>query len=529
MDASDIIDIGGLSFIVGDEMGGDYINSQEDAEKVYKYIGDQLERYKLDNLLLKIHDEFIDRKYPIYRNFIWASLAKFVLQNSAMHGELNSISDDDFLELIRMINDYELNDTQFHEEFKSNPKRAAASYLLRTIGKQLQWDRNIHFMLSRTLFLYEELIKDVSAPGFIKSIVGSKFEERFGVSLHDFIKIGAVLYAGSISRKGGLRRNYLDNARDRGMTVPNDDTVKTCLKLIVCDPLQFRNDSLFKKYNINPLLSRPLVRIWENSENEEAIDDKFIAPIPDILMYRITIGLYYQLYNIYGKEFTTNFGDLFELYVSKIIEGFNLPGKLIPEKEIDSYLPIKGKKGGTTRRPDWVIFTENGIIIIECKATHYTQDTFEHGVDARDIGWLIQIRKSLDQFAKFEQQIPALCEKLGMNHKDLNIQRVIVSYEPLWGLNSGPLREFIDGKKKRDWVIIPIEELEVIQPYIARGYDLWSFISEYKTASYNEFKDLVEKMRSRTGANDSENMFQPYRTKILEELLKDADKAKLNQ
>ena len=509
-------------------MGGGYVNSPEDAERVYKYIGDQLKRYKLDNLLLKIHDEFIDKKFPDYRNFIFASLVKFVLLNSAMYGELNSISNDEFLELLRMITDYELHDQQFHEEIKSNPKLAAASYLLRTIGKQLQWDRNIHFMLSRTLFLYEELIKEASVPEFIKKIVGSKFEEQFGLPLHDFIKIGAVLWAGSSSRKGGLRRDYLDNARGRGMTVPNDDIVKTCLRLIVCDPLQFRNDRLFKKYNINPILSRPLVRLWENSEEYESFDDKFIAPIPNLVIYRITIGLYYQLYNIYGKEFATNFGDLFELYVSKIIEGFKLPSKIITERDIDLYLPNKGKKGGAIRKPDWAIFTENGIILIECKATHYTQDTFEHGVDARDTGWLKQIRKSLDQFSKFEQQIPELCKKLGMSHVNRNIQRVIVSFEPLWGLKRGPLREFIDGKNKRDWVLIPVEEMEVIQPYIAKGYDLWSFVSEYKDSSYHEFDNIIEKMRLETGADDSENMFHPYRTKILDELLKDAQRAKLN-
>lgn len=508
-------------------MGGGYVSSSKDAERVYKYIGNQLKKYKLDDLLLKIHDESIDKKFPEYNNFILGSLVKFVLLNSAMYGEFNSISNDELVELLRLVTDYELYDQQFDEEIKSNPTRAAASFVLKT-GKQLQWDRNIYFMLSRTLFLYEELIKEASAPEFIKNIVGSKFKEQFGISLHDFIKIGAILWAGSRSRKGGLRREYLDNARGRGMIELNDDVVKTCLRLLVCDPFQFRNDNLFNKYNINPLLSRPLVRLWENSEIEEPFDDKFIAPIPNLIMYRITIGLYYQLYNIYNEEFAANFGDLFELYVNKIIEGYKLSSKIVPEKDIDLYLQNKGKKGGVTRKPDWTIFTENGIILIECKATHYTQDTFEHGIDAKDTGWLKQIRKSLDQFAKFEKQIPELCKKLGMSHVNRSIQRVIVTFEPLWMLNTGPLREFIDGKKNRDWVCIPVEEMEVIQPYIAKGYDLWSFISEYKNTSYHEFDNIIEKMRSKTGADDSENMFQPYRTKILDELLEDAQRAKLN-
>lgn len=34
-------------------------------------------------------------------------------------------------------------------------------------------------------------------------------------------------------------------------------------------------------------------------------------------------------------------------------------------------------------------------------------------------------------------------------------------------------------------------------------------------------------MQLKTGADDSENMFHPYRTKILEDLLRDADRKKL--
>lgn len=523
-----IFQIGGLDFRLDDKTNAEYIKSPDDARKIDTYIKTQLSKYKLDGLLLKIHDEFIERNYPDYKNFVFAALAKHVLLNCRMHGEIGSITEEDFEDLLRMTLEYEIYEPKIHEEFKTNPKNGAASYLLRINGKQLQWDKNIYFMLSRTLYIYEELINDPSAPEFIKGIVGSKFRELFGISLHDFIKICAVLWAGSKSRKGGLRRDYFDNARSRGMAVPNDEIVKTGLRLIICDPLQFKNNKLFKKYGINPLLNYPLVRLWENSESEEPFDDKFIAPIPNLIVYRITIGLYYQLYNIYGNKFSSNFGDLFQLYISKIIDGYSLPDLVISENDLESYFSTSGKKGGLTRRPDWVIFTKNGIILLECKAAHYTQDTFLHGIDAKDTGWLNQITKSLDQFAKFEHQLPQLCKKLGRNHKELKIQRVIVSFEPLWGLKKGPLREFVDGKRARDWVILSSEEMEIIQPYIAKGYDLWSFLSKYKDASYNDLINIVSEMKSETGADDSENMFTYYRTKIFDELIRDADQARLN-
>ena len=201
--------------------------------------------YKLDNLLLKIHDEFVDNKYPMYRNFI-PSMVKFILLNSTMYGEINSIPNDEFFDILRKIISYEQYDPQFDKEI--NRRQAATSYFLRSIG-QLQWNRNIRFMLSRTLFLYDEIIKEDSAPKYIKDIVGLKFKEKFGLTLLDFIKVGAVLWAGSISRKGGLRRDYLENARGRGMTVPNDESVKICLRLIAYEPIQFRTDQLLKNLN----------------------------------------------------------------------------------------------------------------------------------------------------------------------------------------------------------------------------------------------------------------------------------------
>lgn len=524
MKTSDILEIGGIRFILGDKISGDYIKSPEDAAKVSRLIGDQLVRYRLDMMLLKIHDDLLNKRYPQYPSFAFISITKSVLLNCTMYGELTFIHDEEFLELLRITTEYETFEPTFSEEMKGNPRKALASYLLRTMGKQSQWDRNTRHMLSRTLFIYEELIKDASAPKYIREIITTKFEERFGVSLHEFIKIGAILWAGSAVRTGGLRRDYLDKARSMGMPVPDDAKVRSCLNLIACDPDQFKNDVLLKKYNLNPLLRYPLIRLWNDSGKDDPFDDKFIAPFPDLLIQRITIGLYYQLYNIFGEKFSTHFGDLFELYVSKIIEEFRLPYTILSEKDIDRYIPVKGNKGTKVRRPDWIIFAEKGIILIECKATHYTQDMYEHGIDAKNMGCLNQIRKALDQFTNFEPLIPLLCEKINKHYKTLEIKRVIISLEPLMGLKGGPIKEYIDGQHKRDWVLIPVEDLEEIQHHIAKGYDFWSFISEYKTISYQDIGKIRDKMESETEANESDNMFYSYRTKIFDELLEKAKK-----
>lgn len=514
MAGNDFIEMGGVRIRPGDKA---YIRSPDDAERILNYIINELRKYSLDQLLLKVHDYSLEGISWRYNNFSIASFIKFCVLNSTLSGV--APSDEKLFELIDMVTDYELYDPKFDAEFKAHPKKVGTSVFLRLNG-QFEWDRDIKFMLSRTLYLFEVLLEEEGAPDYIKYLIKDQFFKINGISLHDLIAIGAVLFSGSVGNKGGLRRDYFETARSQGMPVPDEKIIKKGLRLIACDPTQFKNNKLLIKYGINPLITHPLIRLWENSEENDPFYDKFIAPIPNLVLYRVTIGLYHQLYNTYGEKFATNFGDLFEIYVSKIIGGFNLPGIVIAEKDIDSYLPIMGKKGKKPRRPDWVIFNESGIILIECKATHYTQDTYKKGAEAFHAGWLEQIQKALNQFNEFQKQLPILCRKLGKSYNPKLVRKVIVTFEPLRGLKSGLIRNYVDSKNNSDWVVIPVEDFEEIQPHIAKGYDLWKFISYYKSISDHDFDYLIEIMKDETGATNEDNMFQPYRVKIFDELLR---------
>jgi hypothetical protein len=150
--SNDYIEIGGLRIRPADNINGDYIKSPEDAEKICKYIGNQLELFQLDKILVKIHDDMLYERFPDYPKFVFASLIKFVLLNSNMHSELSSIRDEEFLELLRMITEHELYDPEFSKNLEADPERTIITYMLRGAG-QLQWDRNKRFMMSRTLYI----------------------------------------------------------------------------------------------------------------------------------------------------------------------------------------------------------------------------------------------------------------------------------------------------------------------------------------------------------------------------------------
>ena len=157
---------------------------------------------------------------------------------------------------------------------------------------------------------------------------------------------------------------------------------------------------------------------------------------------------------------------------------------------------------------------------LECKSTQYTQDMYYRGVEAKHKKCIEQIKTAITQMEEFIPKLEDLGEKLGYFYEDMKIQKVIVSFEPLLGLKGGPLKRLFGNENKTDWKVIAIENLEEIQPYIAKGADFWSFLIEYDKVTYHDIHMIIDKMKAETGADDSENVLNIYRENIFNRLLK---------
>ena len=529
-----IIDVGGLQFKSMDDIFTSDIKSIEDFKKLNKKIEKRISYYRLDSLLLTIHDFFlsdVEKKYP---PFIAAMITKYAILNSNMHSGWSPISDDEFLPIIEMVTECAVYDPEFDLSNKSleEKEEIGASFLLRKIGSQSRLDIPLHNVLGGTIYLYEEMAKDKNAPPFIKKLVNSQFEELFGVSIFDFLKIGFLLFSGS-ANKGVLTGEYFEKARKRGLSIPNNEVVNNCLKQIACDQYQFRKicrknkskEEYYESYELNPLLEYPIIRLWKHSNQNNPKDDKFIAPVPNLLIYRLTTGLYYQLFNMKeGKEkFSREFGKLFEDYTGKLLRWYKLPDKILSADEIKIHIP--GYKKKNIKIPDWVIFCEEGVILIECKATGYSQDMYERGLKAEANSCIKQIRKGIIQMNEFETQIPILCEKFGKNYTDLQVQKIIVSYENLLGLRVGFLKNYIDKEiikngYSTDWKTLWIWELEEIQPYITGGANFWSFLIDIENKCLNV---ILKEMKSKTDASYSDGILYKYQNKLFSELMGNID------
>lgn len=526
-----VIEIGDLRLIEGKDICTNNIQSIEDFKDLNKKIERRIKLYRLDSLLLKIHGTSLSYEDAdnINLDFIAGMITKYALLNSNVYSGLFPIYDEEFRELTRMITECLIYDPEFEKERKLmvDQEERAASLLLRKIGSQARWNVQHHNLLGRTIFLYDEMIKDVKTPTFIKELVNFKFEEKFGLPLLDFIKIGFLLWAGS-RNPGGINREYFEIARRQEMPIPSDKIVQKCLEHVACDSYQFKTicrerelmEGDLHAYKFNPLFEYPIIRPWKGNQQEKTTDDKFIAPVPNLVLYRFTIGLYYQLFNTFKESFSTAFGDLFELYVGKLLEWCELPRNFLTDNDIKKYLPnYKGKK------PDYVVFCDGGVILIECKATKYTQDMYELGLKAEAKSCIEQVAKAIKQMNDFEHQIPSITKACGINYTDLQVHKVIISFENLLGLKEGPFRNWIDREKreegiKADWQILWVWYLEEIQPHIAKGANLWSFLIDNDKKSFDK---IIKEMESKTGASYTDGVLSKYENRIFNELTKNGE------
>jgi hypothetical protein len=97
---------------------------------------------------------------------------------------------------------------------------------------------------------------------------------------------------------------------------------------------------------------------------------------------------------------------------------------------------------------------------------------------------LKQTFKGLEQLYKFKEACIARAQGLETLYKCTNFKLVLISFEPLYLINSPFFREYINGElanqeiKEFPWQVLSIDELERLQPYIAAGSSFANLLHE---------------------------------------------------
>lgn len=331
---------------------------------------------------------------------------------------------------------------------------------LHRIGhRQFPWQRT--WVRSGELYKYLYI--------YCQGICADYFKERHGFDIIDYVSAAFILFTQHASRMWMPLLNTSEK-----LPVSQDAIHKT-IKLLSSSTWAAHQeaDTLVSKFEAEasapvPIAYQPsYLRLKPIISYDRANTALYTSPLPDLIMLRVTAGLFYDLApgrNPVIKDANTRF----EEYSRKIIKAF------IPEFE-----PLPSEKYGTKKlpfeTPDILLTLAGKIVsVMECKATKLTYSA-QYGEnpreDARD-GY-DQLIKAIFQLWRYFAHV-----RQGLLKHDLaeDVTGVILTLDP-WTQTGGKLRDKLVSEAKvysvskdssiveadmRTPVFCPIQELDDI-------------------------------------------------------------------
>jgi hypothetical protein len=516
------------------------INSLDDLNKLEIYIGKILENYKLADILYSLYQ--LKNKSPKFEPFMIAGFSLFATRFCTPSNSFDRPIPHDIESLLALSNEYYLADPiTFDKELYAEFINSTSDFtllrpLLRLQNNQFSFNKKLYSQFSRSYLLFHEIPKELQNSQDIPHTVQafdfeSKFQAVTGVSVIDFITTGFVI-ASEFHKEFIINKNNFTKIRNEGINIPNDEIVKNILSQIVANKFKMielyeerikteNKNPRFKMYNFNPLLSYPIIEVCDT----EFLSDEYHlhAPIPNLVDSRFSsLGIFYQMYNIYKTEFSQYFGYIFENYVGLLIKNSITSEILFSEKDIRKVYPDnKGKV------PDWILIDGSTLILFECKATRFTRAAQAIASEEAIEDSLKQVIAGLKQLFKFKSACQSKVKELTEFHACTTFIPVLVSLEPLYQINNTEFREYVNtllvnsllAEKEEitnfEWQILSIDELEVLQPYLADGFKLSQVLDNLRTKTYEE---IYQELNSHTNKTFANSFLYPHQVELYQRL-----------
>jgi hypothetical protein len=187
------------------------------------------------------------------------------------------------------------------------------------------------------------------------------FEASAGISLSDFVKTGACMWGALkgndwIHRQRDLREVGISpevrEAALRKLAIPHAEARRLSARI--------RRGDRHTAYRPSVLRDFPIIAFGGSGE-------RLRAPIPELIMYRYTSGLYLDVVQG-GSAVWTDIGRRFEGYVLEYLQAMMSPYVVVGEQ-------VYGPKKARHRTPDVLVSGKDGIVAaIECKAKRMSFD-----------------------------------------------------------------------------------------------------------------------------------------------------------
>lgn len=382
----------------------------------------------------------LDLNTPKTREPIWAGQPLNVTQFTAVAETIN---------LVRAIDEHE-----------SQGRIDVTNILLemhRISHRQFAWQRGF----KRTEDIYRYLYI------YGQGECASYFEKTYGVSVLEFFTVAFGLCAYHCHAPWQLR------VRDMNVLKVSQVAIEKSLRLLSDDIWAVRRQSteLLAKFEKNLNTKLPAnyqpsyLRLKPIIRRALATEDQYIAPLPELIIFRATVGLYYDLQSG-GTSVTNDANKRFDEYARRSIKAH------CPDFEPAPAQKYYYRKN-SVETPDILLKQREKIVaVFECKATKLTFEAqySDSPVESAERGYS-QIAKAIFQLWRFFSHV-----RRGIIDLDVapNAPAIVLTMDA-WTQMSGELRnaliteaaaiaadkdpEIID-EDKRQPVFCPIKELD---------------------------------------------------------------------
>jgi hypothetical protein len=181
------------------------------------------------------------------------------------------------------------------------------------------------------------------------------FQAKFGLPMDAFFRVSQRLWELFVSHPNTDESSLLASFSDEDRRY-----IKPTLRMLAGDKAEFENlyentkAESFREtpYEFNPLLRFPIL----------LHRSRFWAPIPELIAYAATRGLFFQLSDLFGEQFKKRFGHLFSAYATRLFASKVSASSVLTEAD-ERHLGWQGKTN------DFTVLTERGAFLFECKAS----------------------------------------------------------------------------------------------------------------------------------------------------------------
>lgn len=264
--------------------------------------------------------------------------------------------------------------------------------------------------------------------------------------------------------------------------------------------------SLFDQFGFNPLWRFPVINL-EDSSHHLAVD-------PELIVERVTFGLFYDLFERDRMNFTRQFGHAFDKFVGQLI------GSVCPSERLwsaSSWEQSNGQmKSKSGKIVDWAYIGDAHTVLVECKSLRPSLHLRTFGAEASVRGISERIASAVEQLTSHSRSIADdKWEQAGL--KSRSTVGVIVWYGRVFTAN-GPftrkrVREELEnrGLTPIPYVVLSIDDLDMVVRLVELGHSfdglIESLAAEESFNPLHKYQDELAGSHGSSFTTDKGNRF----------------------